>query len=88
MTQKHLGNLLVLLGDINCLTASSYSFVLDLPTNNDLSKFLDCVNEDVQKSYLVNEMCLVVWMEKKVQWYLGFVCKDIGDNKYLVENLE
>ena len=88
MTQKHLGNLLVLLGDINCLTTSSYSFVLDLPTNNDLSKFLDCVNEDVQKSYLVNEMCVVVWMEKKVQWYLGFVCKDIGDNKYLVENLE
>ena len=23
-----------------------------------------------------------------VQWYLGFVCKNIGDDKYLVEYLE
>ena len=23
-----------------------------------------------------------------MQWYLGFVCKDIGDDKYLVEHLE
>ena len=27
-------------------------------------------------------------MEEEVQWYLGFVCKDIGDDKYLVEYLE
>ena len=33
-------------------------------------------------------MYAVVWMEEEVQWYLGFVCKDIGDDKYLVEYLE
>ena len=33
-------------------------------------------------------MCAVVWMEEEVHWYLGFVCKDIGDDKYLVEHLE
>ena len=42
-------NLLVLLGDNNCLTTSSHASVLDLPTNNDLSKFLDCVTEETQK---------------------------------------
>ena len=33
-------------------------------------------------------MYVVVWMEEEVQWYFGFVCKDIGDDKYLVEYLE
>ena len=33
-------------------------------------------------------MCAVVWMEEELQWYLGFVCKDIGDVKYLVEYLK
>ena len=33
-------------------------------------------------------MCMVVWMEEEVQWYLGLVYKDIGDGKYLVEYLE
>ena len=33
-------------------------------------------------------MCVVVWMEDEVQWYLGFVCKYIGDDKYLAEHLE
>ena len=28
-------------------------------------------------------MCLVVWMEEEVEWYLGFVSKDIGEDKYL-----
>ena len=32
-------------------------------------------------------MCVVVWMEE-VQWYLGFVCKDTGDDQYLVEYLQ
>ena len=27
-------------------------------------------------------------MEEEMQWYLGFVCKDIGDDNYLVEHLE
>ena len=39
--------------------------VLDLQTNNDLSKCLDCVNEDTQKNALLNEMCVVVWMEEE-----------------------
>ena len=38
--------------------------------------------------FLVNEICIFVWMEEEVQWYLGFVCKDTGDDKYLVEYLE
>ena len=46
---EHLENLLVLLGDNNCLATSSHASVLDLPTNDDLSKFLDCVTEDTQK---------------------------------------
>ena len=33
-------------------------------------------------------MYVVVWMEEEVQWYFEFVCKDIGDDKYLVEYLE
>ena len=33
-------------------------------------------------------MCVVVWMEEKVQWYLGFVCKDVGNDRYLIEHLE
>ena len=33
-------------------------------------------------------MCVVVWMEEKVEWYLGFVFKDIGDDKCLVEYIE
>ena len=41
-----LENLLVLLSDNNCLATSSHASVLDLPTNTDLSKFLDCVTED------------------------------------------
>ena len=40
---KRLENLLVLLGDNNCLVTSLHAFILDLPTNYDLSKFLDCV---------------------------------------------
>ena len=40
---KCLENLLVLLGDNNCLVTSLHAFILDLPTNYDLSKFLDCV---------------------------------------------
>ena len=40
---KRLENLLVLLGDNNCLVTSLHAFILDLPTNDDLSKFLDCV---------------------------------------------
>ena len=46
------------------------------------------VTEDTQESSLINKMCVVVWMEEKVQLYLGFVCKDIGDDRYLVEHLE
>ena len=46
---EHLENLLVLLGDNNCLATSSHASVVDLPTNDDLSKFLDCVTEDTQK---------------------------------------
>ena len=49
---------------------------------------MDCVTEDTQKSSLISEMCVVVWMEEEVLWYFGFVCKDIGDDKYLVEHLE
>ena len=59
-------------------------FVLDLPTNDDLSKFLHCVTEGTHKGSLVNKICVVVWMKEELQWYLGFVCKDIGDDKYLV----
>ena len=33
-------------------------------------------------------MCVVAWMEEKVEWYLGFVFKDIGYDKCLVEYLE
>ena len=40
--------LLLLLGNNNYLATSSHAFVLDLPTNDDLSKFLDCVTEDTQ----------------------------------------
>ena len=29
-----------------------------------------------------------LWVEEEVQLYLGFVCKDVGDYKYLVEYLE
>ena len=61
---------------------------MDLQTSDDLSKCLDCVTEDTQKSSLINEICVVVWMEEEMQWYLGFVCKDIGDDNYLVEHLE
>ena len=34
---------------------------------------------------LVTEMCVVVQMKKEEMLYLGFVCKNIGDNNYLVE---
>ena len=81
-------NLFVLLGDNNYLATSSHASVLDLTTNADLSKFLDHVTEHPQQSSLINEMCVVAWMEEEVQWYLGLVCKDIGDDKYLVEHLE
>ena len=40
--------LLLLLGNNNYLTTSSHASVLDLPANDDLSKFLDCVTEDTQ----------------------------------------
>ena len=40
--------LLLLLGNNNYLATSSHASVLDLPTNDDLSKFLDCVTEDTQ----------------------------------------
>ena len=33
-------------------------------------------------------MCIVVWVEEEVQWYLGYVCSNVGENKYLVEHLE
>ena len=41
-------NLSVLLGDNDYLATSSHASVLDLPSNDDLSKFLDCVTEDTQ----------------------------------------
>ena len=46
---------------------------------------LSCVTEDTEKISLVHEMYVVIWIEKEVQRYLGFVCKDIGDNKYIVK---
>ena len=76
------------MGDNNCLETSSHAYVLDLATNDDLSKFLDFVTENTQESPLVNEMCIALWVHEEVQSYLGFVCKDIGDDKYLVEYLE
>ena len=45
---ERLENLLVLLGDNNYLATSSHASVLDLPTNDDLSKFLGCVTQDTQ----------------------------------------
>ena len=72
------------MGDNNCLATTSHISVLDLPTNDDLSKFLHCVTEGTHKGSLVNKICVVVWMKEELQWYLGFVCKDIGDDKYLV----
>ena len=60
---EHFENLLVLLGDSICFATSSHASVLDLLTNDDLSKFLDCAIADTQKGSLVSEMCVVVWME-------------------------
>ena len=39
---------LVLLCDNNCLATSSHASVMDLPTNDDQSKFLECLTEDTQ----------------------------------------
>ena len=44
-------NLSVLLGDNDYLATSSHASVLDLPSNDDLSKFLDCVTEDTQQCF-------------------------------------
>ena len=60
---EHFENLLVLLGDSNSFATSSHASVLDLLTNDDLSKFLDCVIAETQKGSLVSKMCVVVWME-------------------------
>ena len=49
-----------------------------------MSEFLDCVTEDTQKRSPVNEMYSIV-IEEEVQQQLGFVCKDIGDDKFLAE---
>ena len=43
-----LENFLVFLSDTNCLATSPHASVLDLPTNDDLSKVFDCVTEDTQ----------------------------------------
>ena len=45
---EHLENFVVLLGDNNCLATSPHASVLNLPTNDDLSEFLDCVTEGTQ----------------------------------------
>ena len=45
---EYLENLFILLGNNNSLATSSHASVLDLPTNDDLSKFLDCVTDDTQ----------------------------------------
>ena len=53
---ERLENLLVLLGDNNCLTTSSHASVLDLPTNDDLSKIVSCM--DGGRSAVVPWVCL------------------------------
>ena len=85
---EHLENVLVLLGDNNCFATSSHASVLDLPTKDDVPKFLGCGTSNSRKSSLVYEMCVAVWMEDEMRWYIGFVCKNIGDDKCLVEHLE
>ena len=45
---ERLENLLVLLGNNNYLATLSHASVLDLPTKDDLWKFLDCVTEVTQ----------------------------------------
>ena len=45
---ERLENFLVFLSDTNCLATSPHASVLDLPTNDDLSKVFDCVTEDTQ----------------------------------------
>ena len=52
--EERLENLLVLLGDNSCLATSLHASALDLPTNNDLSKFLNCETEDPVESSLIN----------------------------------
>ena len=53
---ERLENLLVLLGDNNCLTTSSHASVLDLPTNDDLSKIVSRM--DGGRSAVVPWVCL------------------------------
>ena len=66
MAQNCLENFLVLLSVNNCLATASNTSVLDLPTNDDMSEFLDCVTEDTQKRSPVNEMYSIV-IEEEVQ---------------------
>ena len=49
---EQLENLKGLLGNSNCLETSSHAYILDLSTNDDLSKFLNCVTEDRQKKVI------------------------------------
>ena len=51
LAQKPLENLLVLLGDNSCLITSLHAFVLDLPTNDDLSKFSGWCNQRHTKKF-------------------------------------
>ena len=84
---ERLQNLMVLLGDNDSIATSMQASVLDLPSNQDLSEAL--LKPVVTERRLINEMYVVVWQEDDgLQWYLGFVCKELEDNKYRVEHLE
>ena len=84
---ERLENLMVLLGDNDSIATSMQASVLDLASNQDLSEAL--LKPVVTERRLINEMCVVVWQEEDgLQWYLGFVCKELEDNKYRVEHLE
>ena len=94
--EEHLENLLVLLGDNNSVATGTSASVLDLPTNEELAQNVLTISKGSLDTLppttaptisRINEMCVVVWLEDKPKWYIGYVIEELGDGRYRIEHL-
>ena len=89
--EERLENLFVLLSNgTNKIASISSTAMLDLPTNEELSRVIFDHTPEVKNHASVvdvNQLCIVVWeVEKEVKWFIGYV-KEILEDGYTVEHL-
>ena len=88
---ERLENLFVLLSNgTNKVASTTSTAMLDLPTNEELSRVI-CDHSPEVKNHVsvvdINQLCIVVWeVEKEVKRFIGYI-KEKLEYRYTVEHL-